>query len=175
MLQKPLAKHQWSEGFPIYEGLQGCVCRGCGARVMTMEEAPTDEEVLQADLPLDCDEAVLTVVHEEYKSWDGEDLWEDSDVGRPPVWKDREDPPAAAGRAASCPDLQGGPSGTGFKDGLRSLEAMETKADLHETTFTSPGPPETPSEEPSGNPFEGRQGLVNVGLATTCFKDEASE
>lgn len=99
MLQKSVKKHVWSEGFPIYEGLRGVECRGCGARIMSMEYPVTDEEVTQADLPLDCDDALPVVIHEDYKFWDGEDLWDEADLYQKPV----------------------------FKEDLQSVEAVETK------------------------------------------------
>jgi hypothetical protein len=88
MLQKPPTKHVWSEGFPVYEGLRGVECRGCGARSISMEYPVTDEEVIQAGLPLDCEEAVAVVIHEDYKFWEGEDLWEEEDQHKPPVFKE---------------------------------------------------------------------------------------
>lgn len=88
MLQKPVTKHVWSEGFPVYEGIYGCECRGCGARVMTVAAAPTDDELSHARLPLDCDDAVPVVLHEEYLQWDGGDLWNEEDALKKPVFKD---------------------------------------------------------------------------------------
>ena len=64
----------------MYEGIDMVVCKGCGAVVLVVVES-LDESCEMAKLPLDCDEAVPIVIHEEYDDWTG-GPWDDDEKPR---------------------------------------------------------------------------------------------
>ena len=72
--------HQWSRRMAVYEGIDMVVCKGCGAVVLVVVES-LDESCEMAKLPLDCDEAVPIVIHEEYDDWTG-GPWDDDEKPR---------------------------------------------------------------------------------------------
>ncbi len=78
-----MKEHDWSQRVTVYEALEGVKCRGCGAAIYALDEdRDLDKDCVKAGLPLDCDQAVPIVIHEEYKDWD-EEGWMDEDV---PEW-----------------------------------------------------------------------------------------
>lgn len=61
----------------VYEILSMWKCSGCKA-ILLNEDEPDDAYVIECGLPLDCDEAVLTVIHESYRGgW--MDPWNEDD------------------------------------------------------------------------------------------------
>jgi len=78
-----MKEHDWSQRVTVYEGLDGVKCRACGAALLALDEdGDLDDDCVKAGLPLDCDQAVPIVIHEDYKDWD-EEGWMDTDV---PEW-----------------------------------------------------------------------------------------
>ncbi len=73
--------HVWSKPLPVFENISGYKCKNCGALVIDSGEeyvGPSDVDLTQQKLPIDCDVAIATVIHEEYDNWD-ERTWEESD------------------------------------------------------------------------------------------------
>lgn len=62
--------HHWSKRMAVYELIDMIVCKGCGAQIL-ITDRDVENACAQAGLPLDCDEAVPMVIHEEYGDWDG--------------------------------------------------------------------------------------------------------
>lgn len=78
-----MREHDWSTRVCVYETLDMIVCKGCGACILTADpDGNFDSDCEQAELPLDCEQAVPVVIHEEYKDWD-QGPWDDND---PPEW-----------------------------------------------------------------------------------------
>ncbi len=81
--------HDWSDGVPVYEGLCRFKCRNCGAEIGALNFVGP-EALVEANLPEDCDEAKLSVIHESYEDASGAEPWMDGDVhvwGPPPEEK----------------------------------------------------------------------------------------
>jgi hypothetical protein len=57
--------HKWSHPITVYEILAMWKCRGCGA-ILLHTDVPDNACVTECRLPIDCDEAVLAVIHESY-------------------------------------------------------------------------------------------------------------
>lgn len=83
-----MKKHTWSRGVVIYEFISKFTCRDCGACITSDDEPPSDEDILRQKLPLDCDEAIPIVIHEEYASSESIDPWDEDDIGSPLIFDD---------------------------------------------------------------------------------------
>ena len=73
--------HDWSFPLCVYETTSMFKCRWCSAVIMSIDDGPTAEDLKHARLPVDCDEAVLVVIHDDYvsgetESWLGDDRFE---------------------------------------------------------------------------------------------------
>ena len=85
----PRVEHLWSQGVPIYDSIDGFVCKGCGARVTGEPSGVNWEDLDMHRLPIDCDEAKLVVIHEEYGPiWNPSDAWSEEDSAKAPNWTD---------------------------------------------------------------------------------------
>jgi hypothetical protein len=78
--KKPPKPHVWSRPIAVYEGVYGFKCKDCDAAIMA-EASPTLDDLKTVGLPVDCNLAVLTVIHEEYMSWD-EIPWDEENTGK---------------------------------------------------------------------------------------------
>ena len=75
--------HDWSTRVTVYESIDMIACRGCGAVILAADpEGNLDNDCTAASLPLNCDEALPAVVHEDYSEWN-DGPWNDDDV---PEW-----------------------------------------------------------------------------------------
>ena len=68
-----MKQHIWKEREKVYDGVYSFKCGGCGACIISENHAPIAEDLTQQKLPLDCDEASVAVIHEEYMAWDEDD------------------------------------------------------------------------------------------------------
>jgi hypothetical protein len=74
-----MKEHDWSLRVCVYETIDGVTCRNCGAQIYAMsDDGDLDKDCEQANLPLDCEQAVPVVIHEDYKEWD-DGAWDEKD------------------------------------------------------------------------------------------------
>lgn len=73
-----MKQHEWSHPVCIYEMVDGVVCRRCKATILIRPDETIDDACLRSELPLDCNEAVPVVIHEEYDEWD-DGFWMDEE------------------------------------------------------------------------------------------------
>lgn len=61
--------------------IKGYVCSGCGARILSELDFPSTFELKECGLPLDCDEAVISVIHGSYSGWNPNEFGPEE-----PIW-----------------------------------------------------------------------------------------
>lgn len=66
--RRSVTPHHWSKKID-FVFIGGYVCKGCGARILTGLDFPSSYDMKRCDLPLDCDESVIIVIHDAYKAW----------------------------------------------------------------------------------------------------------